>query len=182
MSNEYPTSSLITDDALQSIQIYSAEGFDRAGTEWGGLLWGKVFRNPDGGLVPVIVAATNGVCRATRTSCEILPESWPAAHAELRRVGLGGLQNIGDYHSHPGFGIFLSQHADVPSFWSYGYISWWLSLVFDQQADDYGVFAKDSSTTLRRIRCNVIPSDSLPVIGVSRTAPFERFARKEMPH
>lgn len=163
----YADAVLVGEDALHVIWQASAAAYTALGHEWGGLLWGEVCRAPDGRIVPVVVAATSGQCRSTPVSCEILPASWEEGRATLRDAGLGHLRNIGDWHSHPGFGVFLSQHADEPSFWAMGgHVPAWMSAVLDPLRRDIGFFAKASASTYRRLPAVRVPAARLTSLNV----------------
>jgi len=157
----------LTPEALATIQACTAAAYDQQRSEWGGLLWGRLFVHPMKGMVPVIVAATNGVCRATPTSCEILPASWQAGERELADQRLGGLQCLGDFHSHPKMGVFMSG-PDRLSFWSYGHVSHWLGMVVDPWRSDYGIFAKCSADRFERIPCFVMSHRIAQVLNLPR--------------
>src|SRR5438067_1713400 len=94
----YPICVFISEAALATIKHSTIEVYSRQGTEWGGLLWGECFAHPAGGVVPVVVFATSGICRATPASCDILPASWDAGERELNAQGLTELRCLGDYH------------------------------------------------------------------------------------
>lgn len=162
----YPICVLMTQAVLNVITQSTIAAYRRRGTEWGGLLWGKVFAHPAGGIVPVVVGATEGACQATAVACDILPASWDIGERVLALQGLTGLQCLGDYHSHPKMGVFLSTHKDVPSFWSCGHIPHWLAMVVDPWRNDYGIFAKDSPQTFHRVPTYLISSRILRTLGL----------------
>lgn len=162
----YPRYAAITPVAWSAIMESTESVYRQQGTEWGGLLWGVV-RGPsdlDRGadIVPVVAYATVGVCRATRVACEILDESWRAGQQELVKRGLQSLVCLGDFHSHPGMGIFLSQHSDVPSFWAHAYQDYWMSMVVDPFGSPcYGVFSQDGRETLGLLPVAMLDGPSL---------------------
>jgi hypothetical protein len=103
----------------------------------------------DGGhLVPVVLQTTKGRCSATATSCELLPESWPRGKSELP-PGAGWI-NLGDYHSHPDFGVFMSG-PDCASFWAWGHVRHWVGCVIDPVRGEIGMFVKRSATDYRKV-------------------------------
>lgn len=173
-SYPYPIFIFIGEDALAAINCYTVNAYRQRATEWGGLLWGRVFAHPVWGTVPVVAAATSGVCRATPVSCDILPESWAEGERDLAAQGISGLRVLGDYHSHPRMGVFLSPHADVPAFWAYGHIPEWLSMVVDPWRDDYGVFAKDGPASYHRVQTFLVSRPVLRALGLPEPRPQTR--------
>lgn len=153
-----PVFTLVAPRAFSTIVAHVARVYREQGTEWGGLLWGKRFIHPDvDGGVPVILAATNGVCKATIGTCEILPESWDLAERLFAERGYSGLTALGDYHSHPKMSVFMSS-LDTPAFWgSGGHIPHWLSMVVDPWSRDYGVFSKDWRGEMQRTATYLAP-------------------------
>ena len=119
------------------------EEYRRARVECGGLLWGIVREEPRLGVVAVVLQATKGRCRATQTSCELLPESWALGRSELPD-GCDWV-NVGDYHSHPDFGVFMSAD-DRTSFWAWGHLPHWVGCVVDPLRGEIGMFVKRSET------------------------------------
>lgn len=154
----FPVCVLVANEALQAMTAYTISAYKERPTEWGGLMWGKVFRHPVTGLVPVVVCATDGICDATNTRCDILPETWDAGRIELTARGYGDLDlvPVGDYHSHPKMGVFFSAQ-DALSFASYGDIPYWCSMVLDPFHNEYGVFGRRDPRSWCRIQ-HFIPS------------------------
>ena len=150
-----PAYALITRTAIAKIVELGADVYARQRSEWGGLLWGVLTRDPLGRIVPVVLQATEGVCQATATSCEILPGSWPVGRAELASQGLDGLVSLGDWHTHPHMRVFMSDD-DVASFWACGHIPFWLSFIVDPWNEDYGLFAKHGPDSIQRMHGVVI--------------------------
>jgi proteasome lid subunit RPN8/RPN11 len=152
----YPTRIVVVESALDAMWTTVNREYRRAGVEWGGLLWGTVYRAPNGEVVPVVYRVTTGVCTATYSSCELLPESWTVGRHELPpdRTWV----NIGDYHSHPGFGVFMST-ADCTSFWSWSHLPYWVGCVIDPLQQTIGFFAKRSPTEFARIQAWRAPDD-----------------------
>jgi hypothetical protein len=135
-------------------------------SEWGGYLWGVILDDPDAGPVPVILYGSNGVCRATRTTCEILPETWNRDRDVLEALQLGELEQLGDWHSHPTFGVFLSDTHDRPTFWAGAFAEHWLSVVVDPWATEapFGAFAQEAPLRLRRVPSFQVSRHALRVL------------------
>lgn len=82
--------------------------FGNAGREVGGFLIG---RRSLTGQLPVLSGAIEAVHAAeNRADLTFTQDTWEHAHRELDRRGDADQRIVGWYHSHPGFGIFLSKH------------------------------------------------------------------------
>jgi hypothetical protein len=147
----FPAEVVILESALLPIWRCSTRVWLRRRWEWGGLLWGRTELLAGGGSRVTVVAATTGPCGATAVSCEILPACRALGRRQLARRGLAELQTVGDWHSHPGYGVFLSRHADQPAFWAKGHIPSWLSCVIDPCRLAIGFFGKDTARSFRAI-------------------------------
>ena len=76
------------------------------GGEVGGVLVGEI---PESG--PVVIAGAIAALSAEgeRASVTFTHDAWSEVHEQLER-NYHGCRIVGWYHSHPGFGIFLSEH------------------------------------------------------------------------
>jgi hypothetical protein len=158
VDRRYPASVIVVHSAIAAIWESVHEEYRRAGVEWGGLLWGQVYRGSDGRMVPVVMLATKGRCQATRASCEILPESWTIGRRELP-AGSDWV-NLGDYHSHPNFGVFMSAD-DCASFWAWGHLPHWVGMVIDPLRGQAGCYVKRSQAEFRRLPGLWVPDEKL---------------------
>lgn len=176
IDSPYPLCVLLAEEALQAIYVYTTEAYYRSPTEWGGLLWGQLFQHPQCGVVPVVVWATNGVCDASPTRCDIKsPDSWESGRRELAGRGLASLDLLclGDYHSHPGFHAFFSSIDDL-SFWSYGDIPHWCSMVVDPWHHEHGIWVKNGPQSRCRVRHFRVSRRVLAALGLVVPSPPER--------
>lgn len=111
--------------------------FQNADREVGGVLVGRMPRN--GGL-PLVTGAIEALAadeqRATLTFTQ---DAWSHVHATLDHDFPEGEQIVGWYHSHPGFGIFLSGHDLFIHKNFFGDASQ-IALVVDPHARTEGVF------------------------------------------
>lgn len=80
--------------------------FDNATHEVGGVLVGTLGDGPMPAVSGSIAALE---ARGERASVTFTHEAWASIHERLER-DFPGRQIVGWYHSHPGFGIFLSSH------------------------------------------------------------------------
>lgn len=84
-------------------------GSDETSREVGGILlggFGQATRGPLTRVQDIVIADTN---QASLTHVTFTHESWAQIHAALDRRD-DGLRIVGWYHTHPGFGPFLSAH------------------------------------------------------------------------
>jgi proteasome lid subunit RPN8/RPN11 len=80
--------------------------FDNDSHEVGGVLVGVMGDGP----MPVVTGSIAALeARGERASVTFTHEAWSSIHQQLERDFPDG-QIVGWYHSHPGFGIFLSSH------------------------------------------------------------------------
>lgn len=80
--------------------------FGHAGHEVGGVLVGRLGE----GKLPEVTGSIAALeARGERASVTFTHDAWSSIHRELERR-YAGQQIVGWYHSHPGFGIFLSGH------------------------------------------------------------------------
>ena len=82
--------------------------FDNADREVGGVLVGRI---PRGGGLPLVTGAIEALeADEQRATLTFTQEAWSHVHRVLDTEFPDGDQIVGWYHSHPGFGIFLSGH------------------------------------------------------------------------
>ena len=79
--------------------------------EVGGMLVGRPYNDAagDGLFVVVEAALPTRLARSTRSRLTFTHEAWDEIEEALTKRGLSDRQIVGWYHSHPGFGIFLSR-------------------------------------------------------------------------
>ena len=87
-------------------QVY-AHVFGNADREVGGVLIGSMARQSTIPLVTAAIAAASA--HEGRAELTFTQDAWEHIHSVLER-DFPGDQIVGWYHSHPGFGIFLSEH------------------------------------------------------------------------
>lgn len=112
--------------------------FENADREVGGVLVGQV--PPEGGpplLTGAIPALRADERRATLTFTQ---DAWEHVHRTLDASYPPNTQIVGWYHSHPGFGIFLSEHDLFIHRNFFGGLSQ-IALVVDPHGRSEGVFA-----------------------------------------
>jgi proteasome lid subunit RPN8/RPN11 len=87
----------------------------------------------------VIDAAPASGGKSSSIRFEFTSEGWESIRSEMERSG-NRLTIVGWYHSHPGFGIFLSS-TDMHTQQSFFSQNWQLALVYDPLSGDRGFFA-----------------------------------------
>jgi len=128
-------------------RVYVAEdAFDRAtgrgdahlDREIGGILVGDVFRDEGGPYVRV--DATIDALHAEEQGAELTftHATWEHIHKEMD-TRHKGKRIVGWYHTHPGFGVFLSDR-DIFIHRSFFNLPYQIALVYDPKSRDHGVF------------------------------------------
>lgn len=113
--------------------------FANADREVGGVLVGRV---GDRGGPPLVLASVQAAAAGERrASLTFTQDTWEHVHAEIERCYPED-QIVGWYHSHPGFGIFLSNHDLFIHRHFFSGISQ-IALVVDPLAGTEGVFGWD---------------------------------------
>jgi len=120
----------------------------RFDAEVGGVLLGKVCRDAFGFYLLVddhipALAAKEGSAHLTFTA-----DTWTDIHDQLDRDHAGATI-VGWYHSHPGFGVFLS---DMDLFIQRHFfdLPWQIALVIDPKTRDAGTFVWQNGDPIRR--------------------------------
>jgi len=111
--------------------------FGNPDREVGGVLIGRASRH---GL-PLVTGAIPAIAAdERRDSLTFTQDAWEHVHRTLEREFPDGEQIVGWYHSHPGFGIFLSEH-DLFIHRNFFSGASQIALVVDPLATTEGVFA-----------------------------------------
>src|SRR5262249_10510760 len=127
--------------------VIAEEAFDRAVTrgdadltrEIGGVLVGELLRDESGPFLRV--DATIDALHAEEKGAELTftHATWEHIHKEMDSTH-AGKKIVGWYHTHPGFGIFLSDRDQFihSSFFN---LPFQIALVYDPKSKEHGVFA-----------------------------------------
>ena len=111
-----------------------------------GILIGRVFRDPAGFLYTVITAVIPvDDVQSSVVQVKLRPSAWPPIWEELQKNP--DQQIIGWYHSHPGYGIFLSP-TDRRTQSTYFPAVWQIAIVMDPIREEFGVFSGTNSEQL----------------------------------
>lgn len=148
-NNTVPVVAQVQRSAADTGDALSAIVWRERQSECGGLVWGRIYRDP-GGPVAWVAAMTPAVGRGSAAEFWIAPSSYVAGIRMLRATGFPeGLEEIGLWHSHPGYGAFMSAVDEEYFRLSYPASST-VSIVIDPLRWERAVFVK-SPLGLREI-------------------------------
>lgn len=125
----------------------SEDAFDRATErgqadltrEVGGVLVGRIHQDKNGPFVKVDATIDALYAEEKETELTFTQETWDYIHKELESKHKGK-KIVGWYHTHPGFGIFLSDR-DLFIHRSFFNLPYQIALVYDPKSHEHGVFA-----------------------------------------
>jgi len=141
---------MVAESVLAEVRRHGQEDTSR---EQGGILIGTVASSQDRVYVNVEAVIAAPQTRAKRTSVTFTHDSW--AHINQVKDGDYPDQDIvGWYHTHPGFGIFLS---DYDTFIQRNFFPavWQVALVLDPLSDEVGFFVWKGNEIIPRKQYNV---------------------------
>lgn len=126
---------LIQAETLDAIRRHAQEDLDH---ELGGVLVGTAADGEAGTVVYVEGAIRAEHAQSDRGSITFTHETWDYVNQAKDR-DFPGKRTIGWYHTHPGFGVFLSEY-DLFIHRNFFNLPWQVALVVDPRADTSGVF------------------------------------------
>jgi len=103
LASEYRV--VIADEAFQAIKTHAQSD---TSIELCGVLAGSVYRDEDGPFLVVERAIAGVATRRTGSQVTFTHETWDRIHQQMEEQ-CPDLRIVGWYHTHPGFGIFLSE-------------------------------------------------------------------------
>lgn len=156
----------ITDSAMSVIEEHS---FSRVDVEVGGFLLGKI----DGNSVVVDAAKPALTAESNQTHLTITHEAWGEILGVMD-TEFSGLAIVGWYHTHPGFGLFLS---DYDIFIQENFFSspGQFALVVDPLIGKLGTFVARNEKSIK-ISESSTKRDAIAAEGVDRIAAVEQFS------
>jgi proteasome lid subunit RPN8/RPN11 len=123
----------------ESDEHFSSEEKRKEIQEQTGILLGRVFRDPEGFLFTVITSVMPvDDAEASIAQVKLRPSSWAPIWLALHKDP--EQQIVGWYHSHPGYGIFLSS-TDRQTQNTYFSAIWQVAVVVDPIREELGVFS-----------------------------------------
>lgn len=126
---------LMRAEVLAAIRAHAAEDLN---TELGGVLIGNAAEGPEGTLVLIEGSIRALHTDATRGSITFTHETWNAIN-EAKDRDFPERRIVGWYHTHPGFGLFLSGF-DLFIQRNFFDLPWQVAVVVDPRANTAGVF------------------------------------------
>lgn len=122
-------------DVLQAIEAHAHEDLEH---ELGGILLGAASSSAEGTLISVDAAVPALHTDASRGSVTFTHDTWE----EINRIkdrDYPGKRIVGWYHTHPGFGLFLSEY-DLFIHRNFFNLPWQTAFVVDPRANTSGFF------------------------------------------
>lgn len=114
--------------------------------EIGGVLIGRIHKDESGPFLKVDATIDALYAEEKGTELTFTQETWDYIHKELESKHRGK-KIVGWYHTHPGFGIFLSDR-DQFIHQSFFNLPYQIALVYDPKSHEHGVFAwRDNEAT-----------------------------------
>ena len=141
---------MVAESVLEEVRRHGQEDTSR---EQGGILIGTVASSQDKTYVNVEAVIAAPQTRAKRTSVTFTHDSW----AHINQVKDNDYPNqdiVGWYHTHPGFGIFLSDY-DTFIHRNFFPAPWQVALVLDPLSDESGFFVWKGNEIIPRKQYNV---------------------------
>lgn len=152
--------------------------FDNADREVGGVLVGRTGRSPG---LPMITGAIPAMkADERRATLTFTQDAWQHVHRTLDRDFPPGDQIVGWYHSHPGFGVFLSEH-DLFIHENFFSGPSQIALVVDPQAAVEGVFVWQDGQVVQLYQRRT-PGGWLPRAAAVTAEPAEGASASRAPY
>ncbi len=115
-----------------------AHARSNAEVELCGVLVGDLFRDEDGPFLVITDVIRGRAAKQGDTSVTFTHSTWEQIHREMDAKH-AGRRIVGWYHTHPGFGVFLSE-VDLFAHRNFFDAAWQVALVVDPKADQVGLF------------------------------------------
>lgn len=122
-------------EALAAVEAHAQEDLDR---ELGGVLVGAAASSAEGTLVSIEAAIRAKHTDAARGSITFTHETWEHIN-QVKDREHPDKRIVGWYHTHPGFGLFLSEH-DLFIHRNFFRVPWQIAMVLDPRANETGMF------------------------------------------
>jgi len=116
-------------------------------SEVAGVIVGDVSDQPDALEVTILDVVAAQHTSSALAHVTFTHDSWDSVHAEVERR-FPGQKIVGWYHSHPGFGIFLSSYDDFISR-NFFNLPWQVALVVDPVRKERGMFVWQGDALVR---------------------------------
>jgi proteasome lid subunit RPN8/RPN11 len=126
---------VVARSVLREIEMHGRTSLD---AEVCGILLGSVYHDDDGPWCFIEAAVRGNFAAGKQTQVTITSETWTHVN-EVKDRFYPDKRFVGWYHTHPGFGIFLSGMDDFICANFFGE-PWQLALVYDPKSDERGIF------------------------------------------
>lgn len=126
----------IAPSAYEAMQAHAKSSLE---AEVCGVMLGKLERDGGGPFLTISDAIQGEAAKSEAARVTFTPETWTAIHAEQERRS-PELKMVGWYHTHPRFGIFLSEYDQFIHRNFFGVEPWMVALVIDPVKDEEGIF------------------------------------------
>ena len=137
---------MISKGAFEEIKKHAASDTT---VELGGVLAGNLCKDADGPYLDVRAAIPGAATRRTGSQVTFTHETWEQIHKEMEKHP--DERVVGWYHTHPGFGVFLSEMDQFiqDNFFN---LPHQVAFVYDPSTDEHGLYVwrKGDSARLRR--------------------------------
>ncbi len=148
---------MVAESVLAEVRRHGRQDTSR---EQGGILIGTVASSQDKTYVNVEAVIAAPQTRAKRTSVTFTHDSW--AHInQVKDSDYPDQDIVGWYHTHPGFGIFLSDY-DTFIHRNFFPAAWQVALVLDPLSNEFGFFVWKSNEIIPRKQYNVFSPLAAP--------------------
>ncbi len=148
---------MVAESVLAEVRRHGRQDTSR---EQGGILIGTVASSQDKTYVNVEAVIAAPQTRAKRTSVTFTHDSW--AHInQVKDSDYPDQDIVGWYHTHPGFGIFLSDY-DTFIHRNFFPAAWQVALVLDPLSNEFGFFVWKSNEIIPRKQYNVFSPLTAP--------------------
>ncbi len=126
---------ILESDAHQAILAHARSAAD---IELCGVLVGDLYRDDDGPYLVITDIIAGRAAKQGDTSVTFTHSTWEQIHREMD-AKYAGRRIVGWYHTHPGFGVFLSE-VDLFAHKNFFNAAWQVALVVDPKGDQIGLF------------------------------------------
>lgn len=152
---DFKFQAIFTPEVLQAIHDHGKTSME---AEICGVLVGDVYRDTQGPFVRVHASIRGDSADSRNAQVTFKAETWTHIQQEMER-DYPDSKIVGWYHTHPGFGIFLSG-MDLFIQDNFFNLPWQIALVYDPQSEEEGVFIWREGKTERET--HLVEASSAP--------------------
>jgi len=174
---QYRYQALIRRSVLNDIRAHARTNPE---VEVCGVLVGKVYHDGHAPWAEVSANIRGNYASGRNAQVTFKSETWTHIHEEME-ARFQGLRILGWYHSHPGFGIFLSE-MDIFIQENFFAESWQIAFVDDPNSGDRGLFVWRKGQTVREdflVEEDVTETSDTPAPVLESTPTYETIAPRK---